>query len=498
MSGQFKRLKSKYIAEAAVKSAALGVSFGALAAGVLLLALKLSKTPLNPIYYALIGVGGAMLCGGIIFLLIKPSDRKIALRLDRENSLGERVQTALAFQNDGGELAKMQREDAEERLSSVAYRFPPLKKLWQYILALLLSLALLVTAIALPVKKAGNQGGGNSGDENLFTLSAYQKAALEGLITDVNGFALPEGAKSEIALSLNELLSALEEEQTVSGMRTAVINCILEADGAIKGECSYFALGSSLLEEGSKELSKMLAYGAEFYKRYYFTSKVNVNDFYAISAETAEREIGDILDALQTDIAALVAGGMSEELSSYVKKIESALSKAPSTDSLYFAVESFYLSLAKEGLTAEDIKSAFDNLGYSLSNRLSRQAYYMACGKYIVNELISQFEIPDSLVNISVWDLASRFEEGGDSDGGDDVSGGGFGEGGQKYGSDDEIFDPVTGEYVKYGTILQRYYDIVQSFLNEGTLTEEQAAIVRTYFTLLFGGLNEDNKKEED
>ena len=53
----------------------------------------------------------------------------------------------------------------------------------------------------------------------------------------------------------------------------------------------------------------------------------------------------------------------------------------------------------------------------------------------------------------------------GNSGGGDDNShGGGFGDGDQIYGSEDEVYDPVTGEYVKYGEILQRYYDIVQSF----------------------------------
>ena len=495
MSGQFKRFKNKYILEAAIKSVVVGVSFGMFAAGVILLALKLCNIEINPAYYALIAIGGALICGGLAFLILKPCDKKIAKRLDEEYGLGERVQTALAFKDRDGGLVSLQRQDAETRLSDVKYKAPKISRIWQYILVFALALIMLVTAIAVPAKS--NAATPGQPDEppvtnNKFELSDYQTAALEELIADVEDSHLSEKLKSDIALSLEALLRELKEEDTVNGMRETVAGCVHDADGLIKGACSYYGIGSALYEADSKQLARIIAYGAEFYKRYNFTSYVNVTDFYVGCVETAETEISATSEELKQNIAGLVIGEMRSELTAFIFKINSTLSGFAEQDNLYSILSRFAAALSSEELTAGSINNIFDNLTYSLSNELAAQAYKFALDRYICNKLVALFEIPSNLVNISAWDLTSVVNE--DSGGGDDdkTNGGGYGDGDQIYGSDDEIYDPVTGEYVKYGEILQRYYDIVNSFLNEGVLTDEQAAIVRTYFTLLFGGLKDE------
>ena len=63
------------------------------------------------------------------------------------------------------------------------------------------------------------------------------------------------------------------------------------------------------------------------------------------------------------------------------------------------------------------------------------------------------------------------------------------GSGDTQYAGQDEIYDPDEGLYVKYGTLLDRYLQMVEEFIGSGKveLTEEQKEIVRNYFSALYG-----------
>ena len=70
-----------------------------------------------------------------------------------------------------------------------------------------------------------------------------------------------------------------------------------------------------------------------------------------------------------------------------------------------------------------------------------------------------------------------------------DKPGGGGGSGETQYAGQDEIYDPDEGLYVKYGTLLDRYMEMVEELIRSGKaeLTEEQKEIVRNYFSALYG-----------
>ena len=50
------------------------------------------------------------------------------------------------------------------------------------------------------------------------------------------------------------------------------------------------------------------------------------------------------------------------------------------------------------------------------------------------------------------------------------------------------IFDPATGEYVKYGDLIAEYYRLMQEYLESADLTPEQKATVQNYFGILLSG----------
>ena len=72
-------------------------------------------------------------------------------------------------------------------------------------------------------------------------------------------------------------------------------------------------------------------------------------------------------------------------------------------------------------------------------------------------------------------------------------SGGGVGEG-VEFGSDDLVLDPLTGEYVTYGTLYAKYNTLKEEKLKDGKYdyTDEQRRVIEEYFKLLYSGLKKD------
>ena len=72
---------------------------------------------------------------------------------------------------------------------------------------------------------------------------------------------------------------------------------------------------------------------------------------------------------------------------------------------------------------------------------------------------------------------------------------GGVGEGVQ-YGSDDLVLDPLTGEYVEYGTLYARYNTLMIEKLGDEKYgyTEEQKKAIEKYFALLYSGFKDEEK----
>ena len=134
MDASFKKIKKKFLVFAIIKSLICGVSAGLFAVGAVLLALKLAGIPIHGGYYALIGVCVASVCFGIVFPFMRLNDLKVARKLDKDYALRERVETMVAFEKDGGDIAILQREDAQTKLENLPKKKPDFKKLWQYIL----------------------------------------------------------------------------------------------------------------------------------------------------------------------------------------------------------------------------------------------------------------------------------------------------------------------------------------------------------------------------
>ena len=113
----FERFKKKVLREHIIKSALVGLGIGLLAAA---LAIVISFLT-NPDAAVLTGIIAGVLFAGAggyyYWFKTKPSDKKIALRLDKKLGLHEKCATMIEFQEKEGALLAKQREDATTTLA---------------------------------------------------------------------------------------------------------------------------------------------------------------------------------------------------------------------------------------------------------------------------------------------------------------------------------------------------------------------------------------------
>lgn len=119
MNEQFFKFKKQIKIQTAIKCALAAAAAAVVAVNVVLLSCYLSGVRLFWAWYLLIALGGLCLGGGVAFCLLHTNDKKTAARLDSELRLKERVQTALVYQNQEGDMLDLQRADTVSALSRV-------------------------------------------------------------------------------------------------------------------------------------------------------------------------------------------------------------------------------------------------------------------------------------------------------------------------------------------------------------------------------------------
>ena len=475
MGEGFKKLKRKSLRNAIIKSAVCGLSCGIFAACAILLAFKLLDISLNIAYYILIGVSTALICGNLTFIISRPTDKKLAQALDKKYALEERVQTALEFQGVSGTVVEVQRQDAENRLSSL----PKAKfgqrvkqnfaRVWQYFVIVVLAVAMAVAAMLVPAKsvEGGTIDSEPTVEETPFEMSEEQFSGLNAIIANVKASALqPEVKDSAVAL-LEELREDLSQAQWVSNMLSLVRTAITKIDKLFTNDCSYTRIANALVDLNQYKFAVIIADGVQVYKAYDLEDYEQIKTF---EQERVNKVVEAIDDSVTKELDALAKDPGNTPAEIYTAL---AASKIAETDALYSIFFDFAKGLAQDGVTS----ALKVNFNLALTNELARQAYTCAVKRYVILNLGNLFDIgvpddPDFIVT-------------DDSD--DKTNQGGYGDGSWKH--DYSIYNPYTGEYENYMDVLADYYAIVDAMLRDPEqYTEEQIRIIRTYFEILFSG----------
>ena len=503
LSDKFYEIKKKHVIWAIVKSAVCALSLGLFITGVLLLALKLSAIGLSAGYYVLIGIGTALIGGVLLFLfLFNPTDKQVAKRTDDDYALNERVQTALAYSGSDGTIVRLQREDAEEKISSLPARKFSFARIWQFAVIVAVALAIGVAGITVPAK-AVTEPGFVDPDQTPRQVTELERAGVRELIANIEASSLNDDLKVAVGGVLDKLLTDLDSVNTEGTLAHAVNTAIDDSGKILSSTVSYSDIGTALTTADEIYLGQAVTKGGNVYKYYSLTVYDEVRVFDAVRYDAVNAKVGKNITLLRNDLTVSLSGGLTQVLGDTVAGIGRVLSALSTyeNDGLYILLSNFAdgLSEIKDnagvGLDDTEAQNGISDLVskfiVNATNEVSAQAYNSAIRVFVSNRLKIIFGYSSLELPIADPDKEDDEKDPNDPDerdpnepGGNTPGSGGTGE--TEYGSDDMVWVPGRG-YMKYGDVIDEYYALVNQYLHSDELTEEQKNMIRAYYEILFG-----------
>lgn len=509
MGDFFKKIKAKALAIRIVKALLLGIAVGLPLIGVLLLLRRFELITLVPVGIIFIGIGTLLAVGGLVYLLLHQNDKSLAIRLDKEKNLSERIQTSLAFKDQEGPMLDLQRQDADKKLMEVKDVGLGLKRIWIYILALVIGAgAFGVSFIFNPAPTPPTP----PPPETPFKVTELQLLALEDLVAYVEATEMQDPYKTSVISSLttfiDEIKVAENEAQRDTALEKAIDEILKQTDDSSYGVEVINALWSTGIDT-CRLLAKAL--------NYYDWPKENEWDrfvekmtdlrtgFVHIDATTQSPD----LEKMKEDIkVVLLSASQGIDLSI-------ASSKIPENDVLRLALVRLSTAneinidgtrvfgfsilaefIEKNGYTKaqRELDATISALSPEIFKALSQNAINTGTGEYAITQLASIFGIrAPEFKRPDLYESTDPNLPGSEGGGG----GGAIG-GGPTYGSDDKVYDPFTNQYVEYGKILDKYYNIMFGGLSSGSYTDEEKKSLEEYFQILYGGFKEEAPDENE
>ena len=516
MSDNFSIIKKKYFIASVIASAVLGACCGIIVACLLAVIFKTNAVPCHwAIYIPVALVSGAGF-GALWFLLLRPTDERVAKKLDRDYSLNQKAQTMVEFRQAEGAMVTLQREQADEALSEIATKRVDWGFALKFLAIPVLAVALFFAGIFVPAKKT-------TVPDPPFNITESQKTALINLIDDVKASSLKVSLKDPTVEVLNGLLAGLEDEQPASVMRRAVISSVKIIDGFFATVNTYGKLGSAFAAEKSlKDFSYAILDSATFY----IEKGKTIKSFSQVTAkaENADESIERILTVFANTFLADFSTGEDDEL------VPITIAEASAKLSAYAALVNSGLEASglapKEGATAEELYSVLSAFANSLNNvarvtsgmtdsayyetikgilydfasvegdvvsALSTQSYNCLMDEFIRNRLAEIFKLSANEFGESPAIVTSPNR---DDDSGKEENGGGHGIGGTETAGDDLVLDTDydDGSQTPYNKVINRYEQFFNEMVDNNACPEELEAYIRRYFDILYKGIKDDPK----
>ena len=501
---KFKRLNDKF---RAIKALIFGFAAGLLVCGAMLVLSKLCVLDFEPWISFIIGLGACLLSGVAVYFLLSKTDIALARELDKKFELYERVETMVAYSGEAGDMLEMQRDDTEQTLAKIQTQKIKPANMWIYFTALAVGVSVLVLGLFVPnMREVPNS-------EAPFSLSDMQREGIEVLIKYVDKSDMQEPYRKNISDELKALLANLETAKTQPQMQAYMAETMAYITAETRSSSSMTEIANALWNSENKynqSLAKLIdtsswqSSGWPDYAERLIDFRALYNHTVADGEQTEPGE-----DSLKSEL--------KWKLEDSSREIVFALQESgiDNNDALYDVIYRFASSDGEvkgisviganaSGMSYNEINSALDATVNSLFGSDKAGLYVIICqqktnadvGEYVLTKLSTMFLVP--LPGFERPDFSksgySDGSSGTDDDSNDDEvggSGGGVGAG-SVYGSDDLVLDPMTGEYVEYGTLLNKYYTLMTEKIKNGDYTPEQIEKIQKYFDLLYGGIKKD------
>lgn len=502
MSESFKKIKRKYFCIALVKSFTVAVFCALASLGVTLLLNKKQIISSAAYVYVAVGVLAALVGFAITFPITRPTDKKLAKRLDNEYSLNEKVQTMVEFDGKEGDMLRLQREHTDVVLRNIPRKRPSIKGVWQYALIVLVGTAVFSAALLSPSIYVPPI------NPDAFEISELQEVSLKQLIGEVKQSDLQEPVKTSVTSSLENLLGEIKTTTQGAAMRSKVVSAVKSIDDAVVAANTYRDIALALNEKRT-ELSAFtlsLTNAAASYKTDSKILKIeDVRKRAAASEGNIQAALQEYTDAYVESFNQLTtANEIGLSLAAFCTPFNESLGDTEmqqkyADDALYIAMGELSSGLSDSAYNflwipvsalRQNIQTAFSTYVIGAAKALLPQVYNCMMDEFIRNNLSEIFSISTSLFPDTSLVLPDNTETG---DSGDE---GGTNEGGavedDVLGKGDLIFDPTDAKFKGYGSVITSYMNTMLNYINDPELSQYLSADVIEYVRAYFNALQEN------
>ena len=470
MGDSFNKFKKKAILETIFRCLLISLSIGLLAFSIPFLIIKLLRIEFKTIYLILIGAGSFVLLFNLLFLILKPNDKKIAIKLDRKLDLKEKVQTMVEYINDESYVAKLQRENTNKILSSISVKRLSMKLGTMIFVLIGLAISFCITAVAIPKPQETEDPPIEDPD---YVLDDWTTISIKDLIKYVKESSINDKLKAKHVSDLEGLLDDLADSEKESQMKEVV-----------QGVIDNMNLQLDIINTSN-----------EIYEVLKTSTLLHVISFSTKIRDLDLEAVGNSIDGFITLI-----NGCDEAINDvdsgfgYLLKT-STLSKE---DEAYQALVQLNDRLY-DCRNESDVYGAVTNVVYSqkpiILASLEKQVENEKVTKYVINELNEIFGIND---NGNTGNEDPNKPNTGNEDPKPDEPElppieqdytGGYGTGEIIFGSDDSMFDPESGKII-FSDVISQYQNDINDRLEEGKIPEDLKEYFEYYYDILFGTID--------
>ena len=469
MGKNFKKIKRQIALNSLLSSILIGIAIALIGISAVMFYCKLTGNEFDNLYYV-VGGAVAVVLSAVTFVLLMPSDKRLAKTIDEKYSLNEKTRTAIAFRNVNNPFMELQREDADEILGSRKKQPLRLKQLICASLVLAISLGCMAGAFILPAKA-------DNGED---PISEFDKqwllTAIDELLNIVTESFMTDSLKVKATDELLTLKGVVEDSVLMSEMKEQAVDTVVNINRALANTNSAAVIGPAFAGSTKSVISELgealasLSGGA---------------------SKKALSNLGDYLDSNSADEVGFVA----DELGAYLSGV-SVRADDPVVILLKTLVGAMRAT-SESGSTA-GLSDTVDDNAAILSNEVIIQNVNKVTINIVTTKLCNLFgiteadltdEAPDVQIEVPKADNGSVEEDDSDIEEPDDtINSGGLGTGETIYGSDDLVYDPDTGTYRPYGEILDSYYAKVNELIVDGKLDDDVKKAAENYFGILYTG----------
>ncbi len=465
---------------AILRAVFFGVFLGALSLAAQWVYAKRTLTAINPtnlyLWVAIPAVAGALL----LLLILMPRNRRLAKRLDSRLGLDEKVQTMIALRKDTSAMAVLQRESAEAAMANARRHSLRGVASWIFFGLPIIGALAVYGALIMPAK--AQPAPEPPPPPVVWKLDVYTEQKLRDLITYVEKSDMEEEPRYEVVGELEGLIIRLRSVRKETVMQECVLQTATNIHTIVSDYNTYDVVAEALMKSSSDPVRRL-------------GNSVRTLKYLLINEQLLG--IGEALcPPADSDTEAALANepyGKGSTATLIAGELRQAVDRSglSETDTLNATILQF-----AEALEAITDETADDAVADVIAD--AEKAFEKALNIPLTNEVVEMttlerlmeifgLELPEELIKDNAYDPNEDSDFIPDEDDKEMSGVGGIGSGEVHYGSNDTIYDDVTGEYITYGEVLARYYTAVLGQMEEGSLPADLEDMLREYFERLHG-----------